>query len=577
MKYNYLILLFILLFAQNLFAQKKEVNNALKKGRASNMFYTCEIKDGKVVLQDDLNKYAIKNNLIIRDVKLQEVNRFGDKCTAVKSFYFLPISEIPSYVFSRDLNNNLTNLSYDNLVNSKRGKAYVFNPIGNYFPMYDVYWTGNLNGSNITGNGVGLVILSGNTSMILFKGNFVNGILEGGGQFNQVVFNELLKVNTIKKVTIVKLSSFSDGLASFEQNNLYGFVDDKLNIVISPKYKSVSKGFLNGKAIVYRDNEEIIIDKKGNFIDYSIGQKNIFEEKRKLEEKARVAELERLRQLEINDKINITNDFNFIKNSNDKFILYKFYLKHANSKYDFAREFAKIAYDNAAIVDSKNVEEYNDALNFNSGKTLVKIIIKNKKLAFPYVEEVKNYLENRYSYIITLFGNERDEKLFYGTKAVAYGNKMVINSYWYRAGTKKDGDIYTQNSGFPKFISDFTYYANTLGFQVEYIEYLGSFEDDIARDRSRQLAYENYKAEECLKCTVDVKKTEVPKETSLWGLGILTSLDYGKIVMKNGESYSWSYSDKGYYAPGFLVNDYFKTYDEMISSFVSRCMEKKCR
>lgn len=87
-----------------------------------------------------------------------------------------------------------------------------------------------------------------------------------------------------------EIGGFSDGLASFQSDGKYGFIDTDAKVVISPIYASVEDSFERGRARVYTaDKKEIWIDKTGKFVDYTSAQKKLDHDaalKKKSEEEA---------------------------------------------------------------------------------------------------------------------------------------------------------------------------------------------------------------------------------------------------------------------------------------------------
>lgn len=60
--------------------------------------------------------------------------------------------------------------------------------------------------------------------------------------------------------------TFNEGLAKFEQNGLYGFVDKNGNVIIRPQFIGAG-GFYNGRAVVQDHNQNWgYIDKQGNWV-----------------------------------------------------------------------------------------------------------------------------------------------------------------------------------------------------------------------------------------------------------------------------------------------------------------------
>ena len=71
------------------------------------------------------------------------------------------------------------------------------------------------------------------------------------------------------------MGSFHEGLAQFEHNGKYGFINEEGKTVISPKFESVVEGFTNNRATVMSDNKEVWIDKTGKIISLTDHQKEL--------------------------------------------------------------------------------------------------------------------------------------------------------------------------------------------------------------------------------------------------------------------------------------------------------------
>lgn len=265
------------------FGQKKYFKEAIEKGRSTNEFYFCNLGDGKVVTESDINDYANKNNIIIKNMTFQQVNRFGDSFTGVSTFKFLPITEIPNYVFSRYIDNSSTIITLENIKKYNKGFGNIYNPKTNSFTYQEVYWSNEVLNNNLQGKGIGLYI--NENEMLFFKGTFDKGILIGEGNFKQYVYNSNFDFESGSLIENgILIGNFKNDFAIFKSNNKYGFIDSKFNFITQVKYNSIEKEFENGRALVTLNNEKIIIDEKGNFIDYTQEQKDTFELTRRLKE-----------------------------------------------------------------------------------------------------------------------------------------------------------------------------------------------------------------------------------------------------------------------------------------------------
>ena len=267
------------------FGQKKYFKEAIEKGRSTNEFYFCNLGDGKVVTERDINDYANKNNIIIKNMTFQQVNRFGDSFTGVNTFRFLPFTEIPNYVFSRYIDNTSTIITLENIKKYNRGFGNIYNPKTNSFTYQEVYWSNEVLSSNLQGKGIGFYINENQNEMLFFKGTFDKGILIGEGNFKQYVYNNNFDFENGSLIENgILIGNFKNDFAIFKSNNKYGFIDSKFNFITQVKYNSIEKEFENGRAFVTLNNEKIIIDEKGNFVDYTQEQKETFELIRRLKE-----------------------------------------------------------------------------------------------------------------------------------------------------------------------------------------------------------------------------------------------------------------------------------------------------
>ncbi|GEM56597.1 hypothetical protein B0A58_14670 [Flavobacterium branchiophilum NBRC 15030 = ATCC 35035] len=273
-KYILLILYFCTIVS---FAQKKYFKDAIEKGRNASSFYYCNLSDSKVVKESDVRDYAYQNNYIIKNITTQIVNRFGDSFTGVNTFEFLPVLEIPNYVFSKYVSNDISNLLLSDIKKNNKGKAYIFNPASSNFQYREVYWSGTILDNEIQGEGFGLFTSDDEKNMISFRGNFDKGSLKGNAKFNQYTYNSSNFENGTSIKNTISLENFNENIAVLKIDNKYGFINSDFNIITPIKYESIDKEYENGKAFVTLNNEKIIIDSKGNFLEYTQEQKNIFE------------------------------------------------------------------------------------------------------------------------------------------------------------------------------------------------------------------------------------------------------------------------------------------------------------
>lgn len=183
----------------------------------------------------------------------------------------------------------------------KKAEAYIHFPESTMptklLTRCNVTWNGSVVDGRISGSGQGYYD-KGNT-ITYFTGTFKNGYPTDCRFYKYSPISEY-EVFQGQKVegSIIKVEDFSDGIAATTTtyNDCYIFIDQNGDVAIGPKYKKVIAPFRNGKAVVLNDtkNEEIVIDKNGNYIDLSDNQKRINAEREAARIAAERAERERL-------------------------------------------------------------------------------------------------------------------------------------------------------------------------------------------------------------------------------------------------------------------------------------------
>ena len=258
------------------FAQKKLFKDAMEAGRQPNKFYVIQNDKNKKVDMKDLMKYADENNIILGKGTYKTISRFGDTDSSIGSIEFLPKSEYPAYIFANIYPNQAPPAS----ATPQQCPTFFFMGFSNAsIPLQqqlDCYWYGNVENGLAQGNGMGYTII--NNNLIFTVGNYVNGFPEG--KVKTVVFNMnggykpfIIDNSTKDEVVIGRMS---DGRASILKDSLVGFVEQTGTMVIKPKYQKIVKDFENGKAVVVYDEREIVINKAGEFVDYSDRQKQLY-------------------------------------------------------------------------------------------------------------------------------------------------------------------------------------------------------------------------------------------------------------------------------------------------------------
>ena len=283
------------------FAQSRVALNVLGS-RPLRGFYTAN-NDKKSLTVEKLKKQAQENGWILRNIETQAVNKFGDKTYVVKSYEYIPFSEIADY------NMEVMSLGFNRSIRDcdKQCMLYFYIGENKQFERLNMKWSGETKDGYAEGVGCGYAQSNGKYYAV--SGNFSNGVLIGVGEFRRHVLqgsNELMEGNhTVEKI---KMSSYYGGMAGIELNEKIGFVNDAMiksrpgiaSITIEPKYAKdqIIDGFgVQGDfAIVLNDKkQEIKIDRNGNNIGYSRKQNDIFERER-AEEARKVAEAEAARK-----------------------------------------------------------------------------------------------------------------------------------------------------------------------------------------------------------------------------------------------------------------------------------------
>lgn len=276
------------------YAQDKLFNEAVKRGRQPRHFYVLENTKNKLIAIDKLEELGIKKGYILGGYTKKSIARFGDVAESVKTLEFLPISEYPAYIFE-----NLSGgyaLGFNDLHNN--GAGYLFRPnitANFYFQRVDgIKWSGEIRNSMLHGQGIGFAQLN-DGNMVYFSGKFDEGVPQEKVTFKW--FSSGLKPGLFSRGTQTdfdaKVGPFSEDLAWFAVDSIYGFVNRRGEVVVAPRFSEIVEGFKNDRATVVTNKKEIWIDKSGKMLDFTDHQKELtaLAEKKRLEEE-RLAKLE---------------------------------------------------------------------------------------------------------------------------------------------------------------------------------------------------------------------------------------------------------------------------------------------
>lgn len=561
------IMLFILLLFCGIgHAQERFFDRAIKKGRETGGLYKVEIKDGSVVKRNILKKYS--NEYILRNIETQTVNRFGDKYEGVKSFEFLPIGEIFQFVYDNKLTPELSNYQSnfrEAITKGKKASLYFFDIQNNTFNLFkDFYWNGEVRDGMVQGKGVGVYYNEYNGIALGVRGNFSNGILDGNGTFISYKFNGLDLFDSGKTtVQTITLSGFQDGMVALSVDTMKGFVNEEMLIKINPKFRNVLQPFKEGRAVeVNENNEEIIIDKEGGFIEYTSRQKQVFEERKKAEEARQRAIVENEIRTEYIEAVNAERE-------NPLLLFYK---KYRESEYDFARRYASEALNKAKQYSLLYEVPFKEAAFSDYGDRLVKIIVASKdgtpvSLA---AENLYNYLDGQYilkdSSIYLTEASSNGKKVFTAlNKPVSFLDKSVINGVWYEEIMYDTAEL--ASPGWAMLTNAIETFAHNNEMSVRYISYWSNMKHDTSRYQKEHEQIKSFLSNNCTRA--EIERAENPDAS-------LSSASTGQITMKSGEVYTWVFDGESFSIKVSWIDGKFSTFAEMIEGFKQGCLERFC-
>lgn len=222
--------------------------------------------DGKAVVWDDKRH----GNVII--------NTNGD---------FVELDE--KYIYENVINGTS---SYSQLSSTGKGMVFGFDFGGIMIDNFK--WSGDIVNGMINGNGSGFA--KNGKDYYFVSGTFVNGFPNGTVVFKKLYLsNDFFDLNNVKPIEHkIVFDDLSEGMAFFEYSGkYYSLVDEQGKVIALNMYREVLKPFENGYAEVVKDDKEIIIDKNGEFVDYTAYQKEHDEAERKAEEAKRIEEEKR--------------------------------------------------------------------------------------------------------------------------------------------------------------------------------------------------------------------------------------------------------------------------------------------
>ncbi len=284
---------------------------ALMKGREYKKYYELINEEKKIVHAEDLIDFCKKNNYIWdENYETKQIAKFGDFATSVSNFKFIPESVFVYYVF------DWTDRSSSGKISLKsKGTAYFFDPAANRFIRMEdsALWSGNIVDGFVDGTGAG-IWQKDKTHFYYFCGTFQKGFPVGKAKFRIVDtecgtwgYSPREKLPSGKygdgtPFREVELGEMHEGMATYryldngeghnqgKANELYGYVSQDGSIAITPTYRK-ALAFNGGRAAVLNDKEEdVYIDKTGQFVDYTESQKKIFADEKARQDKIKADE-----------------------------------------------------------------------------------------------------------------------------------------------------------------------------------------------------------------------------------------------------------------------------------------------
>ena len=265
---KYISIIIILMFCIACQAQDKLFQEGLQNGRSPQKFYFAKNGKGKGITLEKMKQFADKHDYLLGKYTTKQIDRFGDKQTALDGVYFIPKKEYPRYVFEYDGG------GFDE--NMHRGSCWLF--IERKFIKFEnVRWSGNIENGMLDGQGSAFWFDDAIQYFITVNGKFQHGLPLGNMEVKRFSSNSANpETVSFKSQGSINVGALSDGLASYSvSGGKWGFVSSDGTITISPSYESIVKEFANGKAEVILDGKEIIINKNGKYVDLTANQKRL--------------------------------------------------------------------------------------------------------------------------------------------------------------------------------------------------------------------------------------------------------------------------------------------------------------
>ncbi len=200
------------------------------------------------------------------------------------------------YIYDNAMNGTL---SYSQL--TSEGKGMVFDDdTFNGTLIENIKWSGDVINGMINGNGSGFA--KNGKDYYYVSGSFINGFPNGKVVFKKLSLTSDDLNGSVFDTYEIVFDILSEGMAFAKHpfSEFHSLVNEQGKCIVNLEYRGVLKPFENGNAeVVNEDGKEIVINKNGEFVDYSAHQKELDKAEKEAaeQERARKAKEEEERRL----------------------------------------------------------------------------------------------------------------------------------------------------------------------------------------------------------------------------------------------------------------------------------------
>lgn len=191
---------------------------------------------------------------------------------------------------------------YSQLTSTGEGMFFKYSNYAFEVVMIDNFkWSGDVINGMINGNGSGFA--KKGKEYYYVSGTFVNGFPNGTVDFKKLnldLVSDDLNDSEYDEYAIEFILSEGMTFAKVSWYADYSLVNEQGKCIALNKYRKVLKPFENGYAEVVKDDKEIVIDKNGEFVDYTAHQKELDKAEAEAAEQARIAAQNQARIEELN-------------------------------------------------------------------------------------------------------------------------------------------------------------------------------------------------------------------------------------------------------------------------------------